>query len=57
MHVPCRCNDETACNYVPYEAYCIEIEAYAEHDGVVGTTDLAGYTIPVMPCAITRTIS
>jgi hypothetical protein len=38
------CNDETACNYVPYEAYCIEIEAYAEHDGMVGTTDLAGFT-------------
>ena len=41
---PGVCNDETACNYVPYEAYCVEIEAYAEHDGVVGTTDLAGYT-------------
>ena len=41
---PAVCNDESACNYVPYEAYCIEIEAYAEHDGVVGTTDLAGFT-------------
>ena len=41
---PAVCNDETACNYTPYEAYCIEIEAYAEHDGMVGTTDLSGYT-------------
>ncbi len=41
---PAVCNDELACNYTPYEAYCIEIEAYAEHDGMVGTTDLSGYT-------------
>ncbi|MAI22653.1 MAG: hypothetical protein CL828_01220 [Crocinitomicaceae bacterium] len=41
---PAVCNDEFACNFTPYEAYCIEIEAYAEHEGMVGTTDLSGYT-------------
>ena len=32
-----RCNDATACNYTAYAAYCIQVEAYAEHDGMVGT--------------------
>jgi len=41
---PAVCNDATACNYTPYAAYCIQVEAYAEHDGMVGTTDLSGYT-------------
>lgn len=41
---PAVCNDEAACNYTPYEAYCIEIEPYAVHEGLVGTTDLEGYT-------------
>jgi hypothetical protein len=38
------CNDEDACNYVPWEAYCVQIEAVATHTGVVGSTNLAGMT-------------
>lgn len=40
---PAVCNDPAACNYTPYEGYCLEIETYVVHTGVVGTTDLAGY--------------
>ena len=41
---PASCNDESACNYTPYEGYCIQVEEYAIHDGMVGDTDLTGYT-------------
>ncbi|MBN30686.1 MAG: hypothetical protein CL845_01620 [Crocinitomicaceae bacterium] len=41
---PAVCNAPSACNYTPYEAYCIEIESYVEHSGLVGMTDLSGYT-------------
>ena len=41
-----NCADEAACNYQPFAgpAYCLQIEAYAEHSGMVGTDDLTGYT-------------
>jgi hypothetical protein len=41
---PGVCNDEDACNYVPWEAYCVQIEAVAVHTGMVGSTNLAGMT-------------
>lgn len=41
---PATCNDELACNYTAYEGYCIEIEEYAMHEGMVGDTDLTGFT-------------
>jgi len=40
---PAVCNDPEACNYTPYEGYCIEIESYAVHDGMVGDSDLTGF--------------
>ena len=39
-----ECNDPGACNYVPYEAYCLEIETVIVHDGLVGDVDLSGMT-------------
>lgn len=41
---PGVCNDDDACNYVPWEAYCVQIEAVATHTGMVGSTNLAGMT-------------
>lgn len=42
---PAPCNDSEACNAADdYEAYCIQVEAYATHDGMVGTADLTGMT-------------
>lgn len=42
---PAPCNDADACNTTDdYEAYCIQVEAYATHDGMVGTADLTGMT-------------
>lgn len=41
---PGVCNDEDACNYVPWGAYCVQIEAVAVHTGMVGSTNLAGMT-------------
>ena len=40
------CTDEAACNYAPFSgpAYCLQIEPFIEHDGLVGTDDLTGYT-------------
>ena len=39
------CNDVTACNYTAQAAdYCLSIEVFAQHEGMVGTTNLAGYT-------------
>ncbi|MFZ8835487.1 MAG: T9SS type A sorting domain-containing protein [Flavobacteriales bacterium] len=40
---PATCNDPEACNYTPYEGYCIEIEPVMVHDGTVGSTDLTGF--------------
>ena len=41
-----NCADEAACNYQPFSgpAYCLQIEPFAEHNGLVGTEDLTGYT-------------
>ena len=41
-----NCADETACNYQPFAgpAYCLQIETYAEHSGMVGSEDLTGHT-------------
>ena len=41
-----NCADEAACNYQSFAgpAYCLQIEEFAAHDGVVGTADLTGYT-------------
>jgi hypothetical protein len=36
------CNDSAACNYTPYEGYCIEIDEYATHEGLVGAVDMSG---------------
>jgi hypothetical protein len=41
---PAVCNDAEACNYTPYEGYCISIEPHVVHDGVVGESDLSGFT-------------
>ena len=41
---PAVCNDAEACNYTAYEGYCISIEEYAVHEGMVGDSDLTGYT-------------
>jgi hypothetical protein len=41
---PAVCNDPEACNYVPYEGYCIAVEPYAVHEGMVGDSDLTGFT-------------
>ena len=40
------CTDEAACNYAPFAgpAYCLQIEPFMEHDGLVGADDLTGYT-------------
>ncbi|MDA0913236.1 MAG: hypothetical protein O3B11_05350, partial [Bacteroidetes bacterium] len=41
-----NCADEAACNYQPFSgpAYCLQIEAIAEHSGFVGDDNLDGYT-------------
>ena len=41
-----NCADEAACNYQPFAgpAYCLQIEPYAEHSGMIGSDDLTGYT-------------
>ena len=41
-----ECADETACNYQPFTGpgYCLQIEPFATHSGLVGTQDLTGYT-------------
>ena len=41
-----NCADEAACNYQPFAgpAYCLQIEPYAEHSGMVGSEDLTGHT-------------
>ena len=41
-----NCADEAACNYQPFAGpgYCLQIEPYAVHSGMVGTDDLSGYT-------------
>ena len=41
-----NCADESACNYQPFAGpgYCLQIEPYAVHSGMVGTDDLSGYT-------------
>ena len=41
---PPVCQDTTACDVDPYEAYCIQVEVFETHDGMVGTTDLTGMT-------------
>jgi hypothetical protein len=39
------CNDPSACNYsAPAEQYCLSIEVFAQHSGMVGSSDLTGYT-------------
>ncbi|MDA8978966.1 T9SS type A sorting domain-containing protein [bacterium] len=38
------CNDADACNPEDHEAFCIQVEAYATHDGLVGNADLTGMT-------------
>ncbi len=40
---PAACHDSMACNYEAYEGYCIEVEAYAVHEGFVGESDLTGH--------------
>ena len=41
-----NCADEAACNYQPFAgpAYCLQIEPYAEHSGMIGSDDLTGHT-------------
>ena len=39
-----ECHDPEACNYVEYDAYCVQIEAVMVHDGLVGDVDLSGMT-------------
>ncbi len=41
-----NCADESACNFQPFAgpAYCLQIEPFVEHDGLVGSDDLTGYT-------------
>ena len=41
---PSQCNDIDACNYVPYEAYCLQIEPITVHEGMVGEVDFSGMT-------------
>lgn len=41
---PSVCNSSEACNYTPYEGYCISIEPHVVHDGMVGDSDLTGHT-------------
>lgn len=38
------CNDATACNEDAYEAFCLQVEVYEEHTGMVGGADLTGMT-------------
>ena len=40
------CNDEAACNYVPWEGpgYCVSVEPYMVHTGTTGAPALAGQT-------------
>jgi hypothetical protein len=38
------CTDSDACNYNPDAQYGIRLDAVAVHEGVVGTTDLSGFT-------------
>ena len=38
------CNDTSACSTDDYEAFCIQVEVVATHDGPVGTADLTGMT-------------
>jgi hypothetical protein len=38
------CNDSDACNAEDHEGFCIQVEAYATHEGLVGTADLTGMT-------------
>ncbi|MAI24276.1 MAG: hypothetical protein CL828_09475, partial [Crocinitomicaceae bacterium] len=41
-----NCADEAACNYQPFSgpAYCLQVETFAEHSGMVGADDLTGFT-------------
>lgn len=38
------CTDSDACNYNPDAQYGIRLDAVAVHEGMVGTTDLSGFT-------------
>ena len=38
------CTDPLACNFNPDAQYGIRLDAVAVHDGLVGTTDLSGFT-------------
>jgi hypothetical protein len=39
-----ECHDAGACNYESYDAFCIQVEVVAEHEGMVGDVDLTGMT-------------
>ena len=41
-----NCADESACNFQAFEGpgYCLQIEPYAVHGGMVGSEDLSGFT-------------